>query len=222
MGIPFSFLGSFILFKLFSIPINTVTFVSLVLVLCLLVDDAIVIAENIAAKKEVGLNGAEAAIEGVKEIFSPVTVTIITTILAFLPLYFLDGLNGQFIRHIPIVVSMALIISLFEATVLLPFHLTHGKGKTPRNILFEKALMFYKFSLEVSLRYRMITLGIFCLCLIGTVTFFKKNGSFVLFPRDDVDFFHIAMAELPPGTTLESTLEQMKKVENEVKKDSSK
>ena len=115
---------------------------------------------------------------GVKEIFWQLQL-LLTTILAFLPSIFLMG-KWSIYRHIPIVVSMALIISLFEATVLLPFHLTHGKGKTPRNILW-KNLMFYKFSLEVSLRYRMITLGIFCLCLIGTVTFFKKNGSFVLF-----------------------------------------
>ena len=217
MGIPLSFLGSFILFKFFSIPINTVTLVSLVLVLGLLVDDAIVIAENIAAKKEAGLKGIEAASEGVKEIFWPVTVTIITTILAFLPLYFLEGLNGQFIRHIPVVVSIALIISLFEATVLLPFHLVHGKGKTPKNIIYDKALALYKWTIENSLKNRVLTLLFFVVCLVGTGSFFKKNGSFVLFPRDDVDFFHV-VAELPPGTTLESTIEKMKEVEKEVQK----
>ncbi|MEE2744185.1 MAG: efflux RND transporter permease subunit [Bdellovibrionota bacterium] len=212
MGIPLSFLGSFILFKAFGIPLNTVTLVSLVLVLGLLVDDAIVIAENIAAKKEQGLSSLKAATQGVKEIFWPVTVTIITTILAFLPLYFLKGISGQFIRHVPIVVTIALVISLLEATVLLPFHLIHGRGKTPKNLPYKKLSNFYQKSLSWTLKYKVPTLLFFVAILIGTSSFFIQKGKFLLFPLNDVDSFHV-IAELGPGSTLEKTKEKMKQVE---------
>jgi multidrug efflux pump subunit AcrB len=221
MGIPLSFLGSFILFKIFSIPINTVTLVSLVLVLGLLVDDAIVIAEHIASKKEKGLTSFEAVLKGVQEIFWPVTVTILTTLLAFAPLYFLDGLNGQFIRHIPVVVSMALIISLFEATILLPIHLMHEKGKTPKNRPYKKLLSLYRTTLTYSLKFRALTLIIFASLLMGTIQFFVTKGKFVLFPLDDVDFFHV-VAELSPGTPLLKTKEKMKEVEKIISQISSK
>ena len=108
-GIPLSLLGAIIFFPALGVSINIISLITMILVLGLLVDDAIVIAENITRHREMGKSQIDAAADAVKEMFWPVTTTIITTILAFLPMFFLSGILGRFIYTIPVVVVAALI-----------------------------------------------------------------------------------------------------------------
>ncbi|MAW06826.1 MAG: hypothetical protein CME61_00940, partial [Halobacteriovoraceae bacterium] len=98
LGIPLSILGGIIFFPLLGININFIPLITMILVLGLIVDDAIVVAENIVRHKEMGKTIRQAAIDGAKEVTWPVITTIITTILAFAPIFFMSGVTGRFIQ----------------------------------------------------------------------------------------------------------------------------
>ena len=115
MGIPLSILFGFLFFPHMDVRINFISLMSFIIVLGLLVDDAIVIAENIFSYREKGLGRIEASIKGTKEVMWPVITTIITTIVAFAPLYTMTGVMGEFMWQMPVVVTFVLIGSLVES-----------------------------------------------------------------------------------------------------------
>ena len=127
VGVPTTFLGAILLFPAFDLTINLATLVALVIMVGIVVDDAVVVGESIADWHERGVQGAAAALGGAREVLVPVTLGCITTGLAFLPLLFLDEVVGQFLRPLPIVVAMVLIVSLAEAFLVLPSHLSGSR-----------------------------------------------------------------------------------------------
>ncbi len=135
MGLLISFIGTFIVMLAFGATINLISLFGLIVVLGLLVDDAIVIGEQVFAKVRRGVPPDEAAISGVSEVAGPVTVAVLTTIAAFLPLMFLGGRVGGILGVLPIVVIAALGMSLFEAFTILPAHLAHKSRGVSRNAL---------------------------------------------------------------------------------------
>jgi len=128
MGIPFSFAGMFILANLSGITINAISLFGMILVVGILVDDSIVIGENIFSHYERGKPALRAALDGTVEMLGPVTTSVLTTIIAFLPFFFLSGFLGKFIWQMALVVIAALSFSLMEAFLLLPAHLAHSKA----------------------------------------------------------------------------------------------
>lgn len=144
VGIPFSFLLTFVLMHAAGITINTISLFSLVLVLGIVVDDAIVMIENMYRHIENGSSTAEAAISGANQVAMPVVASILTTVAAFFPLLLMVGIIGNFLTTIPLVVSFALLSSLFEALVILPSHVADF-GKVGRDPLVgERAFNFMK------------------------------------------------------------------------------
>lgn len=131
VGIPFSFAGTFLVMSLVPITINVISLFGMILVIGILVDDAIVVAESIFSHYERGKPAMRAAIDGTTQMIGPVTTSVLTTIFAFLPFFFLDGFLGKFIWHIAVVVVAALAFSLVEAFLILPAHLAHSKGLHP-------------------------------------------------------------------------------------------
>ncbi|VAX36364.1 Acriflavin resistance protein [hydrothermal vent metagenome] len=129
IGLPVSFLGTFVLMSIFGATINLISLLGLIIVLGIIVDDAIVIGENIYRHVEEGMPPAQAAVKGAEEVMWPVTVAVLTTIAAFAPLFFVHGQIGDFMGVLPIVVLSALSISLVEALVILPAHLAHLPSK---------------------------------------------------------------------------------------------
>ena len=127
MGIPISFLGGLWLIPEFGVTINMISLFAFIVVLGIVVDDAIVVGENIFNYLEEGMKPIDAAIRGVREMAMPVTFAIITTVAAFAPLLFVAGNMGKVMRQIPIVVIMVLLMSLVEALLILPAHLS-GAG----------------------------------------------------------------------------------------------
>jgi multidrug efflux pump subunit AcrB len=131
IGIPFSFAGMFIFAGLYGITINVISLFGMIIVVGILVDDAVVVGENIYSHYERGKKPLQAAIDGTIEVFPAVLTSVATTIIAFLPYFFLDGRLGKFIWHVSLVVILSLIFSLIESLLILPAHLAHSKGLHP-------------------------------------------------------------------------------------------
>jgi len=128
LGIPISFLGAFWLMPKFDVSLNMISLFAFIMALGLVVDDAIVVGENIFACRRRGLTRLDAAVKGVREMAIPVTLAVLTTVVAFMPLMFLTGIMGKIMRVIPIVVISILMVSLVEALLILPAHLSAGRS----------------------------------------------------------------------------------------------
>ncbi|MFT5041921.1 MAG: multidrug efflux pump subunit AcrB [Hyphomicrobiaceae bacterium] len=135
MGIPISFLGAFVFIAAMGGSINMISLFAFILVLGIVVDDAIVVGENIYTKREQGMPPAQAALEGLREVISPVSIGVLTTIVAFAPLYFTEGFFGDILWVVPVVVIGVLILSLIESFLILPAHLSGGSTKRKRGTL---------------------------------------------------------------------------------------
>lgn len=128
VGLPVAFAGMFIFAPGLDVTINVLSLFGMIIVIGILVDDGIVIAENIYDHSEKGKSPIQAAIDGTMEVIPPVVSAIITTILAFMIFFFLDGRIGDFFGEVSVVVLLTLIISLVEALIILPSHVAHSKA----------------------------------------------------------------------------------------------
>ncbi len=126
MGIPVAFLGTIFLLPIFGGFLDTITLSGMILVIGIIVDDSIIIAENIMRRRELGDEPEDAAVNGIREVYKPVITTVLTTFIVFAPMFFMPGIFGKYIVPIPLAISLALFLSLLEATISLPAHLIHG------------------------------------------------------------------------------------------------
>lgn len=129
MGIPVSFLGSMLLMPMMGLSINMITMFAYILALGIVVDDAIVVGENVYHYQQTGLPPIEAAIKGTREVASPVGFSILTNIVAFIPLLVLPGMMGRVMGMLPFVVISVFSISWLESLYILPAHLSHGRRR---------------------------------------------------------------------------------------------
>jgi multidrug efflux pump subunit AcrB len=129
MGIPVSFLGAMLLMPTLGVSINMISLFAFILTLGIVVDDAIVVGEAVHKRRSDGLPRLQAAILGVKDVAGPVVFSVLTTVVAFMPLLFIPGVSGKFFVVIPLIVIPILLMSLFESLFTLPAHLAHmGEG----------------------------------------------------------------------------------------------
>ena len=221
LGIPISFFGAMLLMPTMDVSINMISLFAFILALGILVDDAIVVGENIFEQRQRGKPYLEAATDGTVEVGIPVIFAVLTTIAAFLPLVFVTGMMGKFIRVIPLVVIALLLMSLVESLFVLPAHLSGGRpnnqarrgffGAVERVRLgFGKLLdrfvaETYRPFLARCLRYRYLTvaagIGVLFLAL-GVV----RGGilKFTFMPEVEGDLV-IASVKMPPGTPAKET-----------------
>ena len=136
LGIPISFAGSMLFFDPAEISVNMISLFAFIVTLGMVVDDAIVVGEAVYKQREEGKKFKEAAILGAREVATPVTFSILTTCIAFMPMLFVPGVMGKFFRVLPIVVIAVLIISLIESVMVLPAHLSHPMPWLMRVILW--------------------------------------------------------------------------------------
>ena len=127
-GLPISFLGMFMFAGYFNVTINVLSLFGMIIVIGILVDDGIVIAENIYQHYEKGKTPEQAAVDGVMEVLPAILSAILTTIIAFAIFLFLDGSVGDFFGEVSVVVILTLVVSLVEALIILPAHLAHSKA----------------------------------------------------------------------------------------------
>jgi len=128
LSIPLSFMGMFALAALFDVTLNKISMFGMILVVGILVDDGIVIAENIYQHHEKGKRRIRAAIDGALEVLPAVTSAVITTIIAFSSFMLIEGTFGQFFKEMAFVVMAALLVSLLEGALILPAHIAHSKA----------------------------------------------------------------------------------------------
>jgi len=217
MGIPVAFLGTIYLLPLFGGFLDTITLTGMVLVIGIIVDDAIIVAENISRRRELGDEPLDAAVNGIHEVFRPVVTTVMTTFLVFAPMFFMPGVFGKYIVPIPLAISLALFVSLFEVMVALPSHLAVGMkkrsaSKTGRSwfrVISEK----YKGIVPKILKIRYILILSFILALVLSFFYAGNSIKFILFPGGASSSFY-TIIELPVGTPLKVTSDKMEEIEN--------
>jgi len=200
MGIPISFMGAFCLLGFQGETINMISLFAFIMTLGIVVDDAIIVGENIFTLYSRGASATEAAIEGSGEVAWPVTNSIMTTIVAFCPMFFVTGIMGKFIGIMPTAVIAVLIISLFEAFLILPSHLQHSlaneekrKGREAKQNRIREWLdrqiqhhieAFYTPFLQLALRYRYLTVALAIAAVIVSVGLVVGGRiGFVIFPK---------------------------------------
>ena len=127
-GLPISFLGMFVFAPYFGVTINVLSLFAMIIVIGILVDDGIVIAENIYNEYEKGKSPVQAAIDGTMDVLPAILSAILTTLLAFSTFFFLDSRVGDFFGEVAAVVCLTLGISLIEALIILPAHLAHSNA----------------------------------------------------------------------------------------------
>ncbi len=226
IGIPFTLAGTFLILNAAGMTLNNMVLLGVVIALGMLVDDAVVVVESIYQRLQKGMNGLQAATEALYEVFAPVTTSVMTTMAAFLPLMLLPGILGEFMKVIPIVVTLALAISLLEAYWMLPAHVIAAKlnlTKPSRQQQIREAATHwirikYTQLLLKALRYpvRSIITVLFIFCLaVGTVVSGKIRFNF--FEADALRLFYVNI-QMARGTTLEETNKVLYEVEQEALK----
>ena len=219
ISLPIVFLAGLYTLYLFGITLNLVSMLGFIMVLGMLVDDAIIIGENITYHLEQGNSPQQAAIKGTVELLGPVSATILTTIVAFLPLLFMSGMIGKFIVAIPVVVITLLIFSWLEAFLILPSHIrhvtrphTHPKER-PWLIFMEN---IYLKVLAIAIRHYWLTILVSILVLVGSVVLARTALSFQLFPAVGIDQY-IVRITAPPGTSLDQFRRVMLTVDKDLR-----
>lgn len=221
-GLPVAFLGMFIVAPFAGVTINALSLFGMIIVIGILVDDGIVIAENIYQHYERGKSPIQAAIDGTLEVIPPIVSAILTTVLAFGILLFLDGQIGEFFSEVAVIVILTLVVSLVEALIILPSHLAHSKALKPQteptsligkgfakmrviNKMGDRAMVWmrdelYSPFLRFSMRNSFFTFALFVALLIAT--FGSIGGGIIqtaFFPRIASDQVTISL-QMPNGT----------------------
>jgi len=222
-GLPVAFLGMFVFAGFFDVTINVLSLFGMIIVIGILVDDGIVIAENIFQHYEKGKSPVQAAVDGTMEVLPPIISAIITTLLAFSIFLFLDSRIGEFFGEVSVIVILTLVVSLVEALIILPAHLAHSKAlqpldKKPKTGLanaFAKLRIInesgdrmmvwmrdkmYSPALHFAMKYKLFTFSLFLGALILTLG--SVGGGVIrtaFFPRVASDRVGIEL-EMPNGT----------------------
>ena len=219
MGIPISFLGGLLFLPMMDVSINMISMFAFIIALGIVVDDAIVAGENIYEYRTRGMGLVEAAIQGARDVMMPITFSILSNILAFLPLYFVPGVMGKVWGVIPLVVCTVFAISLVEALWILPSHLAHtrSEGYVGLTRLLHGwqqgfARLFNRFIrngfgpfLHLALRFRPLVLACAASILLLTVAFIASGRmGFILMPKVESDR-SVVTATLPYGSPIERT-----------------
>ena len=227
IGIPISFLGTLWLmpFPFIDATVNLVTLFGFMLVLGILVDDAIVVAESVHTEMQTDGCGYNAVIRGAKKVAVPVTFGVLTTIAAFMPLLKIPGASGKMWSGIGFVVILSLLFSLMESKLILPAHLAHIKNNETQKGFFArirkianaalKSLIskFYIPFLKISLTYRYASLSLFIVILLIILGCFKGGLiQTVFFNETESNMIQITV-KMSPGSSKKMLLDAAEQIE---------
>jgi len=219
LGIPISILGSFLFLPLMDVSINLISMFAFIITLGIVVDDAIVVGENVYYLRQNGKTWFEAALQGAREIAKPIIFSVLTNMVAFMPMLFVPGFMGKIFKYIPMVVICVFAVSLIECLFVLPAHLGHRKRSDPAGLLGWLIAGQTRFSnlfgrfirtkygpfLDLVLRYRYLALAVGIAVLLITVAYIKSGRmGFELFPKVESDYAKVT-AKLPFGSAVQKT-----------------
>lgn len=219
IGIPFTLCGTFAILHASGMSVNNNVLLGIVIALGMIVDDAVVVVESISHRLERGMAALDAACASMREVFAPVTTSVMTTMAAFLPLMLLPGIMGDFLRVVPVCVSLALAISLLEAYWMLPAHVAFARGDTADHAhswrtRFTRWIRHrYSILLLRALRHPLITAAAIGLIVAAAVAAYLSGQIRTdFFAADTEEVFYVNL-EMPRGTTLERTLSKLYEAE---------
>ncbi|WP_372783792.1 efflux RND transporter permease subunit [Litorivivens sp.] len=221
VGIPTAMMLTFIFMPSLNITVNQLSISGIILMLGVLVDDAVVVAESIFREAERGKSPLQAAIDGTAVMAAPVLASSATTVLAFMPLVFLSGIEGKYLWMLPAVVVMVLLASLVECKVMLPAHIAHAlrgrqrDGKSLSREWFNPVERAYVWIMRHMFRHRVISfIGILGLA-VAAALFSYQRLTLELYPEGDTDAITVQL-ELPLGTSFAATRDRLTELERDL------
>ncbi|MCE2390538.1 MAG: efflux RND transporter permease subunit, partial [Proteobacteria bacterium] len=202
LGIPVAFLGALAVFPVFDMGINMVTLTGFVVALGMVVDAGVVVGERIVARRARRV----AAVEGAVEMWRPVLASVVTTVLAFLPMFGLGGMAGRMIGSMPYSVGLVLLFSMLLAFLILPGQLSLGSGlkQTPKRAFIVRLEERYRRALQFALHHRPAVIGVFALIFLTIVIGITPLVPVVVMPQDESEALFIKV-NMPLGTPIEQT-----------------
>tara|TARA_Y100000590_G_scaffold165447_1_gene189457 strand:- start:1510 stop:4710 length:3201 start_codon:yes stop_codon:yes gene_type:complete len=232
IGIGISFIGAFALLAPLGVTMNTISLFGFILALGIVVDDAIVMGENIFAEREKGRSPLEAAEVGAIRIARPVIFAVLTTVVAFAPLLFIEGTLGRLLIDLPLVVITVLLLSLVEALFILPMHLSHDDASIRTSNRFLGRINETRARIDIALqkfisgpltrgvRFSILNPGVIMSGALASILIcFGLIGGgrlpFSFLPSIQGETV-VANLQMPPGTSVERTLEVIQEIETSV------
>ncbi|MCF6201032.1 MAG: efflux RND transporter permease subunit [Hydrogenimonas sp.] len=195
VGIPVSFMIGLVASEILGYSLNMLTLLGTLIALGMLVDEAIVVAENIYRYIEEGMEPKEAAVKGAAEMFPAVLTATMTTVFAFLPLLMLSGKLGEFIKVLPVMITILLLSSLFEAFYFLPLHakdlLKPTKEASFTRRFWERNYQIYAAILRPMLKRRYLSVALMLIIIASFTWLLAKQSRFQLFPDFDTTQIYV-------------------------------
>ena len=204
VAVPLSVVGTFGAMYLLGYSLNNLSLMALTLSVGFVVDDAIVMVENIVRHMEMGETRRRAAILASKEIGFTIVSMTVSLVAVFIPVLFMGGIVGRLLHEFSVTIALAILISGVISLTLTPMlgsrflHMDHGKRHGWLFNLFERGFNLlasaYEKTLRIALRFRLVTVGVAVLLLVGTVWLFEKMPTGFIPSQDSGFFFAFTMA----------------------------
>ncbi|WP_300747845.1 efflux RND transporter permease subunit, partial [uncultured Brachyspira sp.] len=233
LGMILTMFSCFIYMQATGITFNTMSLAAIITVLGMIVDNSIVVSENIFNFKQAGYKGLEATRLAVSDVVMPMVASTLTTVAAFFPMLTISGIMGKILNIFPKIVIFTLVVSMLQATLILPNQLQDNEDKYKsykpkkkrrfknpldfdKDALFNKMKIPFGVILERLIKVRYIVIGFFVLMFVASI-FLAQNSfkNFVLIYDTSADTIVINI-EMPTGTTKEVTTEHIEKIEDAV------
>jgi len=215
LGAPIAFMVAFSLMDPFGVTINLISMFGLIMVLGMLVDDSIIVAEQFYQYLEQGMKPRKAAAQAAIDTIRPVTATILTTVVAFGALFFMGGIMGKFLWPVPAIVIICLTASWLECFFILPSHLNEFvrlKHSSFKDKWYQPLIKSYRFSIQLALNHYKKVIAGFLALFVAAIIINKKFMRFELFPSGAIYILQLnTKGEV--GTSLTKTEEVIKKME---------
>ncbi|WP_373959984.1 efflux RND transporter permease subunit [Vibrio gigantis] len=217
VSIPFCVFGVMMVLPIMGLNLDSITLAALLLVIGIIVDDSVIIAESIFQEKEAGKTGVDAAVSGTLKVIKPLMASLVTTALVFIPMMFIPGTMGKAVAVIPITVIAALVFSFIECTLTLPAHLSSAKESTKKvaeKDRFEWISNQYRSLLNVALNYKK---SVIALAIVGFVAsgYLVSSLKVDIFPTEAGKYIDV-YTEVKAGTPLSQVREAHQAIEQAI------
>ena len=224
LGIPFALAGTFWILHAGGWTLNMSVLLGAIIALGMLVDDAVVILEDIYYRMARGAQAMDAALQAVASVGLPVLAAVLTTMAAFLPLVLMTGIVGDFMRVVPLVVTLALVLSLVEAFWMLPTHVAllspdftrPSRLHAPRTRFLHALRLTYARWLLRALRHPLVSMLLILALFAGAIG--AVAGGLVrlqFFAFDPLRIFYVSL-DMPAGTAIDVTLKEVERLERAI------
>jgi multidrug efflux pump subunit AcrB len=222
LSLPIGVMTVFGLMPAFGLNLDSISILAFIIAMGNLVDNSIVITDNFVDLRRKGMETIPAVKKSVMELWAPITATVLTTIASFLPMLVTKGIMGKFIAPIPIVVTLALLVSLVESFFLLPMRLVFvGHKVKPVKAgeihWFDRWKLKFENVMKWVVYHRYLTVGACTGLIFGALLMMIFANKFILFPADQTEIY-FGRVEAPKGTPIETTQQHVKELTQKILK----